>query len=120
MRVIAALLLAGPMLAGCVTAEKNMGLSCTEFIGQPVSHLIERQGQPQSTVKISETQSGYVYTATRRSYTPSVPYYTVNYMTRVDNRRSVSRPVTVTCSGIYVVLAQPGQRQMIIDVWPMR
>lgn len=119
MRAIASLLAVAPIIVGCA-ADTNLAMSCSEYIGKPVSHLMARQGPPESTVAISKSSVGYVYTATRQSYTPSLPYYEVNYMTNVENRRTVSRPVTVSCRGTYIALAEPGERQIIVDVWPAR
>lgn len=120
MRRLASIALLMPLLAGCVTADTNFAMSCSQYVGHPLSTLIARQGPPQTTVTISKSRVGYVYTATRQTRTPSLPYYEVNYLTGVDNRRSVSRPVTTTCSGTYIVLLQPDAKQMIIDVWPAR
>lgn len=108
-----------PALAGCA-ADRNFAMSCTEYVGQPVSYLTARQGPPESTVRIDATRMGYVYTATQRAYTQSKPYYEVNYMVNVVNKRSVSRPVTVTCSGMYIVFSEPGGKQLVVDVWPVR
>ena len=108
-------------LSGCVpVTHETLAVSCSEYIGKPISSRIAAMGPPQTVYRINSLQVGYVFEAQETRYVGGVPYYTVNYMTGADKHRTPIRPVTTTCKGVFVVRAPsdatPVSERIIIDV----
>jgi hypothetical protein len=116
--VIAGLVLAS---AGCApTIHETLAVSCSEYIGRPISERIAALGPPKAVYRINPTQLGYVFEARETALVGGETYYTVNYMVGVDRHRTPIYPVTTTCQGVFVVRAPsdatPISQRVIVDV----
>lgn len=116
--VIAGLALAN---AGCApTIHETLAVSCSEYIGRPISERIAALGPPKAVYRINPTQIGYVFEGRETALVGGETYYTVNYMVGVDRHRTPIYPVTTTCQGVFVVRAPtdalPISQRIIVDV----
>lgn len=105
-----------PILSGPVT------VSCSEFIGRPISERVAAYGPPKSVIRLNPTQVGYNFVAEETSFAGGEVYYTVNYMVRADAHRLPIYPTTTVCSGTFVVRAPSDATALshgvIVDVRP--
>jgi hypothetical protein len=103
-------------------AYETVEMSCSEYIGEPISSRIAAFGPPNSVYRISATQVGYVFKTKETAYAGGEPYYTVNYMTGADKHRTPVRKISRSCHGVYVVhapsAALPASERIIVDVLP--
>ncbi len=106
--------------AGCVpTTYETMSVSCSDYIGRPISERIAALGPPQATYRINPTEIGYVFETKETAFVGGHAYYTVNYMTGADKHRTPIRPVTTKCRGFVVrapSAATPVSERIIVDV----
>jgi len=107
--------------AGCTpTIHETVAVSCSEYIGRPISERIAAFGPPKTVYRVSPTQLGYVFETKETTLVGGHTYYTVNYMVGVDRHRTPIYPVTTTCRGTFVVLAPtdatPVSQRIIVDV----
>ena len=106
MRLILALLAIALSVGGCTTASYVAAdMSCSEYIGKPISSRIAAYGPPTSVYRINTSQVGYVFETKTTSYVGGEPYYTVNYLTGADKHHMPIRQLTRVCHGVYVVHA---------------
>jgi hypothetical protein len=108
-------------VGGCApTAYETLALSCSDYIGKPISARIAAWGPPRTVYRISPTQIGYVFESRETTFIGGEPYYTVNYMIGADKHRTPIRKVTTICSGVFVVNAlsdaTPVTERVIVDV----
>jgi hypothetical protein len=106
--------------AGCVpTTHETLAVSCSDFIGRPISERIAALGPPRSVYRIGPTELGYVYETKETTFVGGHTYYTVNYMIGADQHRTPIYPVTTKCRG-FVVRAPssttPVSQRIIVDV----
>jgi hypothetical protein len=107
--------------AACVpTTHQTLVVSCSEYIGKPISSRIAVLGRPKTVYRINETQVGYIFEAKETRYVGGEPYYTVNYLIGADKHHMPVRRVTTACQGVFVVRApsdtMPVSERIIIDV----
>ncbi|MXQ13969.1 hypothetical protein [Microvirga makkahensis] len=106
--------------AGCVpTVHEAARVSCTDFIGRPISERIAALGPPQAIYRISPTEVGYVFETKETNFVGGHTYYTVNYLVGSDRRRTPIHPVTTKCRGFVVrapTSATPVSQRIILDV----
>lgn len=107
--------------AGCTpTIHETLAVSCSDYIGRPISERIAALGRPKAVYRINPTQIGYVFETRETTLVGGHPYYTVNYMVGVDKHRTPIYPVTTTCQGVFVVRAPsdatPISQRVIVDV----
>ncbi|WP_139165461.1 hypothetical protein [Microvirga guangxiensis] len=106
--------------AGCVsTTHETVTVSCTDYIGRPISERIAALGPPQATYRINPTEIGYVFDTKETAFVGGHTYYTVNYMVGADKHRTPIRPVTTRCRGFVVQApsaATPVSQRIIVDV----
>jgi hypothetical protein len=106
--------------AACVpTTHETLAVTCSDYIGRPISERIAAFGPPRSVYKISPTQLGYVFEARQTTLEGGHTYYTVNYMVGADKHRTPIYPVTTTCRGFVVSSASdttPISERIIVDV----
>lgn len=114
------LLLAFAPLAGGCAAHKSFALTCSEYIGRPISEHIAAYGPPKATFRMTPTTVGYLYEGSETRFVGHQRYYEVNYLTGVDNRRTPTRPAVTTCSGQFIVRddGEPRSKRLIVDVIP--
>jgi hypothetical protein len=115
------LLVLASSVAGCVpTTRETLAVTCSEYIGRPISERIAAIGPPKIVRRVSPTQLGYVFEASETTFHGGHPYYTVNYLVGSDKHRTPVYPVTTTCRGTFVVLAPsdatPVSQRIIVDV----
>jgi hypothetical protein len=108
-------------LGGCVsTTVETYSVSCSEYIGRPISERIAALGPPKSVYRISSTQVGYVFETADTTLIGGDPFYTVNYMIGVKEHRTPIHPITTTCRGMFIVKAAsdalPVTQRIIVDV----
>lgn len=107
-------------LAACVpTTHETLAVTCSEYIGRPISERIAVLGPPKSVYRINPTQLGYVFETSQTTLEGGHPYYTVNYMIGVDTHRTPIYPVTTRCKGFIVAFASeaaPISQRIIVDV----
>ena len=106
--------------AGCVpTTHETMSVSCSDYIGRPISERIAALGPPQATYRISPTEIGYVFETKETALVGGHTYYTVNYMVGADKHRTPIQPITTKCRG-FVVRAPsadtPVSQRIIVDM----
>ena len=90
-------------VGGCVpAAQETLALSCSDYIGKPISARVAAWGPPRTIYRISPTQVGYIFESTQTTFIGGEPYYTVNYMIGADKHRTPIRRVTTTCSGVFM------------------
>jgi hypothetical protein len=100
------LLAAAFCVGGCTTATyESAEMSCSDYIGKPISSRIAAYGPPTSVYRINSSQVGYVFETKTTSYVGGKPYYTVNYLTGADKHHTPVRKMTRVCHGVYVVHA---------------
>ena len=121
LRPILALLAAAVSVGGCPTATYEAAeMSCSDYIGRPISSRIAAYGPPTSVYRIDASQVGYVFKTKTTSYVGGEPYYTVNYLTGADKHHAPVRKVTRVCHGVYVVHAPldtiPVSERIIVGV----
>lgn len=115
---------AGALVAGgCMPAAYEApALACTEHIGKPISSRIAALGPPRRVYRIDATRVGYVFESREVRYVGGEPYYTVNYLTHVDKKRAPVRPVTTTCTGLFITHAptdaMPASERIVVDIVP--
>jgi hypothetical protein len=107
--------------AACVpTTHETLAVSCSEYIGKPISARIAAFGPPKTVYRINETQVGYIFEAKETRYIGGEPFYTVNYMIGADKHHTPVRSVTTSCKGVFVVRAPsdttPVSERIIIDI----
>jgi hypothetical protein len=107
--------------AGCVpTTHDALAVSCSEYIGRPISERVAALGPPRTVYRISPTRLGYVFEAKETVLAGGHRYYTVNYMIGADKHRTPIYPVTTACQGTFVVNAPsdvtPISQRIILDV----
>jgi len=108
--------------AGCAPiVQESAALSCSDYIGKPISHRIAALGPPRSVYRIDPLQVGYVFESRETTFVGGEPYYTVNYLVGADKHRTPIRPVTTTCTGFVFVTrapsnATPVSERIIVDV----
>jgi hypothetical protein len=107
--------------AGCTpTIHETLAVSCSDYIGRPISERIAALGPPKAVYRINPTQIGYVFETRETTLVGGHPYYTVNYMVGVDKHHTPIYPVTTTCQGVFVVRAPsdatPISQRVIVDV----
>jgi hypothetical protein len=115
------LLAAAFSVGGCTTAAyESAEMSCSDYIGKPISSRIAAYGPPTSVYRINASQVGYVFKTKTTSYVGGEPYYTVNYLTGADKHHTPVRKVTRVCHGVYVVHAPldtiPVSERIIVSV----
>jgi hypothetical protein len=108
---------------GCVpTVHETLAVSCSDYIGKPISARIAALGPPRTVYRIDDTRVGYVFESRETTFIGGEPYYTVNYMVGADKHRTPIRPVTTTCHGIFVARAPsdatPVSQRIVVDVIP--
>lgn len=109
-------------VAGCVpTTHQTVAVTCSDYIGRPISERIAALGPPKAVYRVSPTRLGYVFEASETTFHGGHVYYTVNYMSAgADQHRTPIYPVTTTCRGTFVVLAPseatPISQRIIVDV----
>jgi len=95
-------------------------MTCSGYIGRPISERIAAFGPPRTVVRLSSTQVGYYFEASETVVAGGEPYYTVNYMVGVDRHRMPFYKAKRTCRGTYVVHApfdtMPASERIIVDV----
>lgn len=106
---------------GCVpTTYETFAVTCSDYIGRPVSERIAALGPPEAVYRISPTLLGYVFETSETTFHGGHTYYTVNYMVGADKHRAPIYPVTTTCRGTFVVAAPsdatPASQRIIVDV----
>lgn len=111
-------------VSGCVaTAQEPLAVSCSEYIGKPITRRIASLGPPKQVYRINPTQIGYVFESRETTYVGGYPYYTVNYLTGADKHYTPIRPVTTTCQGLFVTWASsdtvPVTQRIVVDVVPL-
>ncbi|MBB3017334.1 hypothetical protein FHR70_000374 [Microvirga lupini] len=121
MRPILILLATALSLGGCTTATYEAAeMSCSDYIGKPISSRIAAYGPPTSVYRINATQVGYVFKTKSTTYVGGEPYYTVNYLTGADKHHMPVRQITRVCHGVYVVHApsdaMPVSERVIVAV----
>jgi hypothetical protein len=121
LRSIFALLAAAFSVGGCTTAiDETAEMSCSDYIGKPVSSRIAAYGPPTSVYRINSRQVGYVFKTKTTTYVGGEPFYTVNYLTGADKHHTPVRKITRVCHGTYVVHApsdsMPVSEQIIVGV----
>ncbi|MEE1655399.1 hypothetical protein VB618_04250 [Microvirga sp. CF3062] len=93
-------------VGGCTTATYEAAeMSCSDYIGKPISSRIAAYGPPTSVYRINASQVGYVFKTKTTAYVGGAPYYTVNYLTGADKHHTPVRQITRICHGVYVVHA---------------
>jgi hypothetical protein len=106
--------------AACVpTTHETLAVTCSDYIGRPISERIAALGPPKTVYRINPTQLGYVFETRQTTLEGGHPYYTVNYMVGVDKHRTPIYPVTTTCKGFIVASvseAAPISHRIIVDV----
>lgn len=110
-------------IGGCTTATFEAAeMSCSDYIGKPISSRIAAYGPPTSVYRISATQVGYVFKTKTTAYVGGEPFYTVNYLTGADKHHTPVRKITRICHGTYVIHAPsdalPISERIIVDVLP--
>lgn len=121
MRTLFLTLAAAVGAGGCVpTTHETLALSCSDYIGKPISARIAAWGPPRTAYRISPTQVGYIFERTQTAFVGGEPYYTVNYMIGADKHYKPIHRVTTSCTGVFVVRAPsdttPISERIIIDV----
>jgi hypothetical protein len=106
---------------GCVpTAHETLALSCSDYIGKPISARIAAWGPPRTIYRIDPIQVGYIFESRQTTFIGGEPYYTVNYLIGADKHRTPIRPVTTTCNGVFIVRAPsdatPISERIVVDV----
>jgi len=105
-RLILVLLATALGAGGCTTASyESAEMSCSEYIGSPISAHIAAYGPPTSVYRINASEVGYVFKTRTTAYVGGEPYYTVNYLTGADKHHTPVRKLTRVCEGVYVVHA---------------
>jgi hypothetical protein len=106
LRPILALVAAAFSVSGCTTAAYEAAeMSCSEYIGKPISSPIAAYGPPTSVYRINASQVGYVFRTKTTAYVGGEPFYTVNYLTGADKHYTPIRKITRVCHGVYVAHA---------------
>jgi hypothetical protein len=108
-------------VGGCVpAAQETLALSCSDYIGKPISARIAAWGPPRTVYRIDPIQVGYIFESKQTTFIGGEPYYTVNYMIGADKHRTPIRKVTTVCSGVFIVRAPsdatPLSERIVIDV----
>ena len=121
MRPILASLAIALGVGGCTTATYEAAeMSCSDYIGKPISSRIAAYGPPTSVYRINASQVGYVFETKTTSYVGGEPFYTVNYLTGADKHHTPVRKFTRVCHGVYVVHApsdaMPVSERIILGV----
>ncbi|MFC1460380.1 hypothetical protein ACETIH_27460 [Microvirga arabica] len=121
MRPTLALIAAAFGVGGCTTASYEAAeMSCSEYIGKPISSRIAAYGPPTFVYRINSTQVGYVFKTKTTAYVGGEPYYTVNYLTGADTHHTPARKITRICHGVYIVHApsdaMPVSERIIVGV----
>jgi hypothetical protein len=121
LRTLGVTLAAAIGVGGCVPATyETLAVSCSDYIGKPISARIAAWGPPRTVYRISPTQIGYIFESKQTAFIGGEPYYTVNYLTGADKHRTPIRKVTTVCSGIFVVNApsdaMPVTERIVVDV----
>ncbi|MBM1169502.1 hypothetical protein [Microvirga arabica] len=121
MRPILALLATALSVGGCTTASYEAAeISCSDYIGKPISSRIAAYGPPTSVYRINASQVGYVFETRATTYVGGEPFYTVNYLTGADKHHTPVRKITRVCHGVYVVHAPsdalPVSEQIIVGI----
>jgi hypothetical protein len=106
LRLNLALLATALSIGGCTTVTYEAAdMSCSEYIGKPISLRIAAYGPPTSVYRINASQVGYVFKTETTAYMGGEPFYTVNYLTGADKHHTPVRKLTRICEGVYVVHA---------------
>ena len=121
MRALFVTLAAAIGAGGCVPAtQEALALSCSDYIGKPISARIAAWVPPRTVYRISPTQIGYIFENRQSAYVGGEPYYTVNYLIGADKHHAPVRKLTTICSGVFVVNAPtdavPVSERTIVDV----
>lgn len=121
MRTLFVTLAAAVSVGGCVpTTYETPALSCSDYIGKPISARIAAWGPPRTVYRISPTQIGYIFESKQTAFVGGEPYYTVNYLIGADKHHTPVRKVTTICSGVFVVNApydaMPVSERIVEDV----
>ena len=121
LRPVFALLAVAFATNGCTTATyETAEMSCSDYIGKPISSRIAAYGPPTSVYRINSSQVGYVFNTKTTTYLGGEPYYTVNYLTGADKHHTPVRKMTRVCHGVYVVHApldtMPASERVIVAV----
>lgn len=123
MRPILALVAIAFGVGGCTTPSYEAAeMSCSEYIGKPISSHIAAYGPPTSVYRINPGQVGYVFKTKTTAYVGGEPYYTVNYLTGADKHHTPVRKITRVCRGTYVAHApsdtMPVSERIVVEVLP--
>lgn len=121
LRSVLVLLATALSVGGCTTATYEAAeMSCSDYIGKPISSRIAAYGPPTSVYRINASQVGYVFDTKTTTYVGGEPYYTVNYLTGADKHHTPVRKITRICHGVYVVHAPsdaiPVSERIIVGV----
>lgn len=120
LRRFLALLVTALSVGGCTTTYEAAEMSCSDYIGMPISSHIAAYGPPTSVYRINSSQIGYVFKTKTTAYVGGEPYYTVNYLTGADKHHTPVRKITRICHGTYVVHAPsdaiPTSEQIIVGI----
>jgi hypothetical protein len=108
-------------VGGCVpTTYETLALSCSDYIGKPISARIAAWDPPRTVYRISPTQVGYIFESKQTAFVGGEPYYTVNYLIGADKHHTPVRKLTTICSGVFVVNAPsdtvPVSARIVVDV----
>jgi hypothetical protein len=107
--------------SGCAkNIHEAVAVSCFEYIGRPISERVAALGPPKFRYRIDATRVGYAFEASETQFIGHERYYSVNYLTGVDNHRTPIRAATTTCRGTFVVRDDglPGSQRIIVDIVP--
>ena len=123
MRTTLTLLLIATGVGACMPPTfEAVEMSCSDYIGNPISSHIAAYGPPKSVYRINATQVGYVFKTKSTAYVGGEPFYTVNYLTGADEHHTPVRKIARVCQGTYVVLAPsdatPVSERIIVGVLP--
>ncbi|MGO4525785.1 hypothetical protein AB4097_13070 [Microvirga sp. 2MCAF35] len=121
MRTLFATLAVALGAGGCVPAvQEPLALSCSDYIGKPISARIAAWGPPRTVYRISPAQVGYIFESKQTAFVGGEPYYTVNYMIGADKHHAPVRKVTTICSGLFIVNAPtdtvPVDERIVVNV----
>jgi hypothetical protein len=106
LRTLFVTLAAAISIGGCAPTTYETGaLSCSDYIGKPISARIAAWGPPRTVYRISPTQVGYIFESKQTAFVGGEPYYTVNYLIGADKHHTPIRKLTTICSGVFVVNA---------------
>ncbi|QFU15651.1 hypothetical protein [Microvirga thermotolerans] len=113
--------LALPTVGCAYPPQGALVMSCSDYIGRPISEPIRAYGAPQTVVRISPTEVGYSFVTKTTTYSGGDVWYTTNYMVGVDTHRAPVYATTTACRGTFITRAPsdvvPVEERIVVDVW---